>query len=462
MKQFTINISTYVAETTIIDGIDYLSVPVTMLVEGVLNGSAGPVFHSISEASKTVQDWNGVPLTLEHPKTDTGFVSVNASGMVDAFQIGFISNARTVGNQLKAIANFNIIKTTEKDAELIQHLRDSEPIEVSTGVFIDEVSSSGTWNGVEYKGIATNHRPDHLAVLPKSIGACSIDDGCGIRNEENKTKEDMAVKKIDIVNALMQPQDLTVNEIGYQAIINSIQRQLDGFDTQTSSYYLQELFTDRFIYRVSMQSQPTKYYQRGYLVNDKKEIEFVGEPTEVRQEVNYITNQKQLDMANEKSCCPKKVTALIGNSKTKLTEDDRNWLEQLTSEQLDSIEPITVHEEPKPVVHTAESLKEAIQTYSTEMDKVLEVLPDEMQVHVKAAIKLQTEKKEALVQSVLTNSKSVWTKEELSAFEIPMLEKLAKTTGVVTDYTVRDGIAVHEDANYVAPLMPADYVAPEQ
>ena len=56
---------------------------------------------------------------------------------------------------------------------------DGDIIEVSTGYFADKLDESGEFEGEEYDGVQINLRPDHLAILPNTIGACSVDDGCG-------------------------------------------------------------------------------------------------------------------------------------------------------------------------------------------------------------------------------------------------------------------------------------------
>ena len=54
-----------------------------------------------------------------------------------------------------------------------------EMMEVSTGLFSEIEPKPGVFKGRHYKGVVRNLRPDHLAILPDSIGACSIADGAG-------------------------------------------------------------------------------------------------------------------------------------------------------------------------------------------------------------------------------------------------------------------------------------------
>ena len=62
-------------------------------------------------------------------------------------------------------------------------------MELSTGLFTDNDETAGVSpKGRNYEAVARNHRPDHMAVLPDQVGACSINDGCGVLVNEEKPK----------------------------------------------------------------------------------------------------------------------------------------------------------------------------------------------------------------------------------------------------------------------------------
>ena len=70
--------------------------------------------------------------------------------------------------------------------ETFAKIQNGNLIEVSVGIFTDNEDAEGDWNGEKYLAVAHNYRPDHLALLPGEVGACSINDGCGLRvNSEN-------------------------------------------------------------------------------------------------------------------------------------------------------------------------------------------------------------------------------------------------------------------------------------
>lgn len=161
----------------------HLVAPVTLIVPGVLNGSNGPLFYSAKEIERNPEAWNGVPITVDHPADDDGeAISARSPGVLNRSGIGVVLKARSNG-KLIAEAWFDIARTLKVEPSILHRLNRGEPIEVSTGLFTDVVRRNGTFNGRSYIGVARKVRPDHLAVLPNSIGACSLSDGCGVLNE---------------------------------------------------------------------------------------------------------------------------------------------------------------------------------------------------------------------------------------------------------------------------------------
>jgi hypothetical protein len=58
---------------------------------------------------------------------------------------------------------------------------------------MDVQKQVGTLNGMEYGRIARNLMPDHLAILPDKIGACSIADGAGLLRNSLYVEEPLGV-----------------------------------------------------------------------------------------------------------------------------------------------------------------------------------------------------------------------------------------------------------------------------
>jgi len=173
------------------DGRDYLVAPITLLVPGVLPGSKGPKLYSLEDIRASATAWDGMPLLLGHPSTATG----RDPRVMEATGLGTVYNA-TVNGKLTAEGWFDIEKSNRLNPSIISRINAGERIEVSTGLRIDVEETTGVVNGVQYDGIARNYKPDHLAVLLDKVGACSVEDGCGVNNQ-TPTKKESVMKLTD-------------------------------------------------------------------------------------------------------------------------------------------------------------------------------------------------------------------------------------------------------------------------
>lgn len=167
----------------VFDGHDHLVVPVVMIVECVMNDALVPA----SEFGRYPQAWDGRPVPVLHPEEHGEHISANRPDVIERSTIGQIFNTRVSDGKLKSDAWINTGKAQRLGfGELIAQLEAGEMVEVSTGYFSDDEPRVGEFNGVGYNTIHRNIRPDHLALLPGEIGACSVADGCGTRVNQNK------------------------------------------------------------------------------------------------------------------------------------------------------------------------------------------------------------------------------------------------------------------------------------
>lgn len=155
--------------------------PVVLLVEGVHSGSAGPILHTKEEFKKYYHLFEGIPVTVGHPQKNGEFVSANTLDILKDYEVGRLFNVSLKENKITGEIFFDVSKV-KKFSELERKLKKEEPLEVSVGIFSDNVEEKGVWNNEEYIARATNYKPDHLAILLDVEGACSLKDGCGIRN----------------------------------------------------------------------------------------------------------------------------------------------------------------------------------------------------------------------------------------------------------------------------------------
>lgn len=160
-----------------VQGQRHLKVPVVMAINDVvMNNTLLPHTEYCAEA------WNGVPLTVAHPKKDGVFVSASLDDAIKAkFCVGEVKNVTIQNGKLKGFAYVNEALATKAHADLVPRLLSGKPLDVSTGFFADIKVQNGYSRGKPFAGVYTNVRPNHLALLPDEPGACSWSDGCGVR-----------------------------------------------------------------------------------------------------------------------------------------------------------------------------------------------------------------------------------------------------------------------------------------
>lgn len=163
------------------NGRSYLVADAALIVPGVLNGSDGALYYSSEEVSKDPSLWNGMPIVVYHPTRNGRNVSARDPEILKAQGVGNVYRAKYDG-KLKAEAWFDEEATLRVDRRVHDALISRQPLELSTGLFLDQEKAKpfSVYNGRSYDFTAKNYRPDHLAILPDQVGACSVKDGCGI------------------------------------------------------------------------------------------------------------------------------------------------------------------------------------------------------------------------------------------------------------------------------------------
>lgn len=168
----------------------YLVSPVVALREGVLNN----IYVPAAEFGKFAASWAGRAVPIGHPKDDGGYISANSPDIWANDVPGHFWNVEMDGDKLRGEIWIDLAKAQamgERAAKLVSRLRANQPVEVSTGYFSEIEMTAGTFNGAAYTGIARNIRPDHLALLPDELGACSWADGCGTPRVNSKGEVNM-------------------------------------------------------------------------------------------------------------------------------------------------------------------------------------------------------------------------------------------------------------------------------
>lgn len=192
---FTVNVTIAGVKRVLWGGVEWFVANIVSIVPGVLNGSQGSLRYTPAEIAAKTKHWDDIPITVYHPFADGKHVSANYRGVWNRQGVGWLR--RSVFNgRLSHKGWFNAKKTHQVDKRVYQALADCadngycKPMEVSTGLFTDNIPLVGTYNGKSHEWDATNHQPDHLAVLPDQIGACSVADGCGLMVNVNGSPKD--------------------------------------------------------------------------------------------------------------------------------------------------------------------------------------------------------------------------------------------------------------------------------
>lgn len=165
-----------------INGREHLIAPMTTIVEGVLNGSKGALYYPPDQIKRSVKSWDGMPLVVYHPMSANGdHVSANSPGILDKQGVGFLRNSKWNG-KLQHEGCFDVEKVKAVDNRVYEALMNGEQMELSTGLFTtNEPALPGSnFNGKGYEWVAKKYVPDHMAILPDQVGACSLRDGCGL------------------------------------------------------------------------------------------------------------------------------------------------------------------------------------------------------------------------------------------------------------------------------------------
>jgi hypothetical protein len=175
-------------QTKLLEGRRHFVVPTVLALEGVLNGSKGPLLYPAEELRRSVPHWDGRPVVVYHPDMRFNCAAGNPE-VFTAQRVGTLFNTRYEGKALKADAWLDEDRLITVNLRVLAAVKNGEVMEVSTGLHTENEAVAGTWQGREYTAIARNYRPDHLAILPDMKGACSVADGAGLCRNASEGEE---------------------------------------------------------------------------------------------------------------------------------------------------------------------------------------------------------------------------------------------------------------------------------
>lgn len=172
-------LSNYKVENRVFKNKNYLIVPTIMIVEGVLND----IYYPKGEMAYSEKDWDACPVVLNHPSD--GFTAKRVE-VLEQFGLGTLFGTKFEINEkgkgiLKSNVWFDEDVLKKQTPNLYSRVLNGETIEVSTGLRLNLIYADTEFNGTKFTWLSSNYVPDHLAILPEDIGACSCKDGCGLR-----------------------------------------------------------------------------------------------------------------------------------------------------------------------------------------------------------------------------------------------------------------------------------------
>lgn len=476
MERFAFNASTKKVRKAEMEGRQYVVVPMVMMVEGVHNGSLGPLYYPADELRRAPATWNMKPIVVYHPSDD--LETACTPEFLTERKVGVIMNAKFDGKgRLVAEAWLEEHRMKAVDMRVWDAVQNGKMLELSTGVFTENEEVEGDFAGEHYIGIARNHRPDHLALLPDMVGACSINDGAGfIRNEVHTFADGLRLvlspDEHQLVSNLVreylnkQRKDkggvskLLQNEASFEQIRETLCLALQGRYPAAEGYampWVEAVYEDRVVYCIG-----SKTFSLPYSISKASKVTFTGDPTEVvrvteyRAVANQATDGAPTTNSNKDQNMDKKkiVDGLIANCGYQ--EADREWLTALNDEQLtkvnkaatSAVEVVTNKvkteasnvkpDTSKPAQNAAPAEQPApAQRKEVTIDEYVSNAPAAVRDVLKNSMAMHAAEKKRLVDAIVANEANQFTREELDARDLSELKKLeafiAKNTRTEND-----------------------------
>jgi len=409
------------------EGRDFLVVPMVMLTEGVHAGSEGPLYYSSEELAKIPAVWNHKPVVIHHPEMNGQAVSACDPDILTNRKVGVIMNTTFEDGRLKAEAWLEAGRLKKIDERVMTALEEGKMVEVSTGLYTDNESMEGVWNGEPYTAVVRNCRPDHLAILYDKKGACSIEDGAGLlRNAAGE------VELTQVETNLLSQYRAIINEKSHNDLWQDLSNLL-GDKT-----YVVDVFDTFVIY-----DKGDKLFQQKYTVTDDK-AKLEGLPMEVIRVTTYqtpdgkVVSNVRKDTRMDKQ---KFVTDLIANEASQWVAEDKEYLLGLDEDKLQKMVPVENKEPEKTPVQNAvgagvkeievkpepkpEPTDNEGEEKSLTVDQYVANAPEAVRDMLTAGLQAHQVEKAKRIAIIVANKQNMFTPEQLQAKDLSELTALA-------------------------------------
>lgn len=446
------------------EGREHIVVPMVILTEGVHNGSGGPLYYPPDELSKTPVVWNHKPIVVYHPEMNGQGVSACDPAILTNRKVGVMMNTKWDNKRLTSEAWLEKSRADAVDERIMAAVENNTMMEVSTGLFVDLEEKEGEWNGEKYTAITRNYRPDHLAILPDKIGACSIAKGAGfLRNEKNGS----FAQALDAIRRVL---GLTSNELSFAHIREGLNMALRkkfnvGEGTSGSWLYVEDCYSNFCIYDYN-----GKLYSIGYTATDTGVSLSDDDPKQVFRVTEYRTvegaayvgNRDQNHAVTKEKTMEKKklVDNIVANTAGGWSEADRETLMAMSEAQLKRIATAPASEGNQTGTQqtnnagtgqqtgtqnaTAQNTTAANGTSTTNtpatpqdpkvvtIDDYLKAAPANVREVLSNSMEVYAEEKKRLIDAITANKSNRFTKEDLGNRPLSELRMLAELAGAGT------------------------------
>lgn len=462
------------------DGEEYLVAPVVLITQGVHNG----ILYLNEDLKKFPAAWNGAPLVVNHPQDPEGnYISANSPNMAinhvgRVFEVLYSEDENGEG-RLKGELWVNKARCADISPECLERLENEEPLEVSTGLWTEDEIVEGKWNTESYAAIAHNHRPDHLALLPQDVGACSWEDGAGAPRVNSLH----ALRKniLHDVNRKIRRKAMKRNSLSYRETMDAVQDALkeyhgDNDEMNVQYVWVRDIKGGQVIYEVEWrepketelgQNDPSYEWKQAYVlrafeVGLDDSITIDTEFTQVKLKQTYVpvpeaerelaVNSKTANakepshMKKNKKTREQEIAALIGNESTPYTEDDREALAAMSDATFSALVEANTEDpanagddgasgdepgakqaaaasDPEPTPNTSGNGKKPT------FNELLESADPETRDAIQQGIATNKAQKSALVETLSANERCPYSKDELQGKDLSELQKLNRLAG---------------------------------
>jgi len=442
------------------DGKDYLVVPAVLLKEMVVNAELALA----SEFGSFPEMWDGRPVVIGHPQEGGHYISANSPAILQQTGVGYLFNTTLVGDSLKSELWLDTAKMRAlggKALTALNMLEAGEPLEVSTGYYSLLLPTPGTYDGVNYVGQQLDFKPDHLALLPGEIGACSWASGCGAgrwnaqRGSKVKNRVEMFLKanraKAMQMTGGVPALDLRANEASMNETWTALDLALGALLGDPYGYYIEDIYDGFVIYQVhpDEDSGESGLFRRSYTLDESSLEVTLGEQEAVVRRVTYESKGETTgeEETTEVETTEEPVAAVTANQQQSCGCKDTAPTVNAPKGAIDPTFP-TEKKERNPVTNNGKKPQTT--------EEYIASIPDPAtRAFIANGLKVQKERKEQLVASLKANSTNKFTEAELNEMDLDKLERLDEMLAPA-DYSGRNGPRVNrsEDADDEVLLAP--------